>query len=179
MQALAQLTLDLEEISAGAVHLVDEGKARHLVLGGLAPDRFRLRLHAADRAVQHAGAVQHTHGTLHLDGKVDVAGGVDDIDAVHRVLLAHAGPETGRGGGGNGDAALLLLLHPVHHRGTIMHFTDFVTHTRIEQDTLGRRGLAGIDVRGNTDVTVALDGCGSGHGRILLVCNILASAYQR
>ena len=40
----------------------------------------------------------------------------------------------------------------------IMHFTDLVIHTGVEQDALGRGGLAGVDVRADTDIAVALDG---------------------
>jgi len=45
-----------------------------------------------------------------------------------------------------------------------MHFTDLVVHTGVEQDPLGRGGLAGVDVSGNTDVTVALNGGLTSHG---------------
>jgi hypothetical protein len=39
-----------------------------------------------------------------------------------------------------------------------VHFTDLVVDAGVEQDALGRRGLAGVDVRRDTDVAVALDG---------------------
>ena len=70
------------EVGAGAVHLVDEADARHVVLVGLAPHRLGLRLDAGD-AVEHGdGAVEHAQRALDLDGEVDVAGRVDDVDAV-------------------------------------------------------------------------------------------------
>jgi hypothetical protein len=59
----------------------------------------------------------------------------------------HALPEAGGGSRGDRDAALLLLLHPVHRGGAVVHFTDLVVHTGVEQDALGGGGLAGIDVR--------------------------------
>jgi hypothetical protein len=34
------------------------------------------------------------------------------------------------------------LLHPVHGRSTVVHFTDLVVHTGVVQDALGRRRLA-------------------------------------
>ena len=46
MNLNAQLFYNVEEIRAGAVHLVDEHHARHFVLVGLAPDRLGLGLHA-------------------------------------------------------------------------------------------------------------------------------------
>ena len=54
-----------------------------------------------------------------FDGEVDVARRVDDVDAV--VL-----PETGRGGRGDRDAALLLLRHPVHGGLAVVDFADLV-----------------------------------------------------
>jgi hypothetical protein len=85
-----------------------------------------------------------------------VAGGVDDVDPV----LA---PEAGRRGGGDGNAALLFLLHPVHDGRALMHFTDFVRNTGVVEDALGRRGLAGIDVRHDADVARAFEWCLSRH----------------
>jgi hypothetical protein len=43
------------------------------------------------------------------------------------------------------------------------HLTDLVVHTRVVQDALGGGGLAGIDVRADTDIAVALDGGLAGH----------------
>jgi hypothetical protein len=80
----------------------------------------------------------------------------------------HALPEAGGGGGRDRDAALLLLLHPVHGGGAVVHFADLVVHTRVEQDALGGRGLAGVDVSGDTDVAVALDGRFASHDEIFL-----------
>ncbi len=71
--------------------------------------------------------------------------GVDDVDLV--VI-----PETGGRCGGNGDAALLLLLHPVHRGSTIVDLTDFVGNTRVKQNALCRGGLSRIDVGHDADV---------------------------
>jgi hypothetical protein len=73
-------------------------------------------------------------------------------------LHVHALPETGRRSRGDGDTTLLLLLHPVHGGRAVMHLTDLVIDTGVEEDTLGRRRLAGVDVRADTDIAVALDG---------------------
>jgi hypothetical protein len=155
----------VEEIRADLVHLVDEDDARHLVAVGLAPDGFGLRLDAGVGIEQADRAVEHGERALHLDGEVDVAGGVDDVEAVElgvgaprRVGIFLALPE-GRGRGrGDGDAALLLLLHPVHGRGAVMHLAHLVRLAGVEQDTLGRRGLAGVDMRHDPEVAVALRG---------------------
>jgi hypothetical protein len=74
-----------------------------------------------------------------------VAGRVDDVDP-------DIPPEAGRGGGGDRDTALLLLLHPVHRRGAFVHFADLVRTSGVEQNPFCRRGLAGIDVRHDADV---------------------------
>src|SRR3546814_6624072 len=81
-----------------------------------------------------------------------------------RHRLVHAGPERGGRGGRDGDAALLLLLHPVHGGGTVVHFTDLVADAGVEQDALGRGGLAGIDVGHDAEVAVTVDGSGASHG---------------
>src|SRR6185295_9278684 len=163
LQAHLHLVIDLEEVGAGAVHLVDEREAGHLVLVGLAPDGFRLRLHTTHGAIDHAGAVQHAHRALDFDGEVDVPGSVDDVDTVLGERQVHALPEAGRGGRRDRDAALLFLLHPVHRGRAVVHFTDLVVHTGVVKDALGRRGLAGVDVRRDADVAIALDGGLAGH----------------
>ena len=102
--------------------------------------------------VEHAyGAVEHAQRTLDFDGEVDVAGGVDDVEALAR-------SRSGRRGRRDGDAALLLLLHPVHGRGAVVHFADLVALAGVIEDALGRRRLAGIDVRHDAEVAVVLDG---------------------
>src|SRR5690349_13688466 len=89
------------------------------------------------------------------------------------MLLALVGAESGRpeavgGGAGDGDAALLLLLHPVHRRGAFMHLADLVRDARVVEDALGARGLARVDVRHDPDVAGALEAdFAGGHGRCL------------
>ena len=133
------------ELGPNAVHLVDERDPRHVVTVGLTPDRLALRLDAGDGVEDGDGAVEHPQRALHLDGEVDVAGGVDDVDAVIE-------PLAGRRGGRDRDAALLLLLHPVHRRGAFVHLADLVVDPGVEQDPLGRGGLARVDVGHDPDV---------------------------
>src|SRR4051812_27718790 len=122
------------EVRADAVHLVDERDPRHGVLVGLAPDGLRLRLDAGDGVEEGDRAVEHAQRALHLDGEVDVAGRVDDVDAV----LA---PLARRRGGGDRDATLLLLLHPVHRGGALVDLADLVRAPRVVEDPLSRRRL--------------------------------------
>ncbi len=164
-ELLAHLVDGVVKVRADAVHLVDERDARNAVLVGLAPDRLGLRLNAGDAAEYRDGAVEHAQRALHFRREVHVAGSVDDVDAEFLALvnLDDAGflarrPETGRGRGGDGDAALALLLHPVGDGGAFMHLADLVDRAGVEKDALGQRGLARVDVRGDADVAGALHG---------------------
>jgi hypothetical protein len=67
-------------------------------------------------------------------------------------------PETSDGSGRDGDAALAFLFHPVRDRVALVHFPDLVGHARIEKDALAGRGLAGVDVGDNTEVTYCARG---------------------
>ena len=136
------------EVRAGAVHLVHEGDAGDVVAVGLTPDGLGLRLDAGDRVEHGDRAVQHAERPLDLDGEVDVARRVDDVDPV-------ALPLAGGGRRGDRDAPLALLRHPVHHRRALVHLADLVGPARVVEDPLGRRGLAGVDVRHDPDVARA------------------------
>ena len=144
------------EVRADAVHLVDVGDARDVVLVGLAPDGLGLRLDAGDGVEQRDRAVEHAQRALDLDGEVDVAGRVDDVDAV-------AVPLAGGRGRGDRDAALLLLLHPVHRRRALVDLADLVGAPGVEEDALGRRRLAGVDVSHDPDVAGSVEGVLAGH----------------
>src|SRR5206468_10265837 len=97
--------------------------------------------------------------------EVGVTRRVDGVGAVARAgVRAGLGlPEGGRGGRRDGDAALLLLLHPVHGRGAVMDFADLMRLAGVVEDALGRRGLAGIDVRHDADVAIVRDGGCASH----------------
>ena len=168
-EAIDDVLQALEEVGADLVHLVGEDDARNLVLVALAPDRLGLRLDALV-GIEHADrAVEHAQRALDLDGEVDVAGRVDDVEAL-------AVPERGGRGRRDRDAALLLLLHPIHGRGAFMHLADLVALAGVIEDPLGRRGLAGIDVRHDAEVAVVLDRVGAGHCGISFDCR---RRYQR
>ena len=163
LQARLHLVVDLEEVGADAVHLVDEREPRHLVLVRLAPDGFRLRLHAADRVVHHARAIEHAHRALDLDREVDVSRRVDDVDPVLGIAAVHPLPEARRGGRRDRDAALALLLHPVHDGRAVVHLAHLVGDAGVEEDAFGGRGLAGINVRTDADVAIPVDWGSSWH----------------
>src|SRR6266849_5357030 len=154
------------EIRAHAVHFVDKADARHAVFIALATHGFRLRQHSGNGIEYAHRAVEHAQRAFHFHGEVHVAGGINNVDAI---LLAEAVPRSGGGGAGDGDTALAFLLHPVHGGGAFVHGTDLVGHPRIEQDALGRRGLAGVDVRHDPDVAGVFEFENASHGPLRLL----------
>ena len=62
-------------------------------------------------------------------------------------------PLAGRGRRGDGDTALLLLLHPVHGGGAFVDFADLVSSAGVVEDALGRGGFTGINVGHDADVS--------------------------
>ncbi len=149
-EPLANLFDDVEEVGADAVHLVDEDDARNLILVRLAPNRLGLRLHRGNRIEERDQAVEHAQRALDLDREVHVARRVDDVDA--RVAPGRRGR-----GRGDRDAALLLLNHPVHRRGAVVHLAHLVHASGEEQDAFGTGRLAGVDVRRNADIPRAFE----------------------
>ena len=145
-----------QEVRAQTVELVHEANARHAVAVGLAPYGLGLWLYAGN-AFEHGNrAVEDLQRTLNLNGEVHVARSINDVDTV-------VAPECGGRSGGDGDATLLLLLHPVHGGGTIVHFTDLVGLTSVVQDALGGSGLTGVDVGHDAHVAVQLQGSAACH----------------
>lgn len=145
VQTLADGVDSVREGGAGAVQLVHVADTWNVVAAGLTPNGHRLRLNAGDAVENGYCTVENTERTLHLDGEVDVSWGVNNVDLV-------VVPETGGSSGGNGNATLLLLLHPVHGCGAIVRLTDLVVNTGVVQDALCSGGLTGIDVRHNADI---------------------------
>ncbi len=148
----------LEEVGADLVHLVGEDDARHFVFIALTPDRLGLRLDALIAVEHDDGAVEHAQRAFDFDGEIDVAGSVDDVEALFL-------PERGGRGRGDGDAALLLLLHEIHGRSAVMHFADLVALAGVIEDPLRGRGFPGIDVGHDAEIAVVLDWVDAGHLR--------------
>ena len=138
-----------EEVGPDPVHLVDEGDPRDPVLVGLAPDGLALGLDPADRAEDGDRAVEDPERPLDLDREVDVPGGVDQGDLV-------VVPIAGRGGRGDRDPPLALLLHPVHRGGAFVHLAHAVDLPREVEDPLAERGLARINMGHDADIADVL-----------------------
>ena len=124
-----------EEVCTLTVHFVHKCQAWNLVFVGLAPYSFRLRLYATHCTVNHYRTVQYTHRTLYFYSKVYVSWGVNHVETVFRQCAVHTFPECGHSSRSNGNTTLLLLFHPVSCRCTVMHFTQFVSHACVEQNT--------------------------------------------
>ena len=90
-------------------------------------------------------------------------GRIDNIDTVLLKLFIHSLPETGGCSRGDGDPTLLLLLHPVHGRRTIMYLAYFVRDTGVEQNPFRSRRLAGVDVRHDAKIAITVNGGFAGH----------------
>src|SRR3954471_18111141 len=108
------------EVRSDPVHFINEADAGNVVLGGLPPDGFRLRLHAGDGIEDRNGAVEDAERTLDFSGEVHVTGSIDDVDPLLNAfknlvnaLFFALRPGTGGGGGGNRDTAFAFLFHPV------------------------------------------------------------------
>src|SRR4029077_6783230 len=97
---------------------------------------------------------------------VDVVGGPRGVGGV---------PLAVGGRGLDGDALLPLQVHRVHlgPDGVLaLHLVDLVNAPRVEQDALGERRLARVDVGGDADVADAIEGDACGQG--CLFCSGLA-----
>jgi hypothetical protein len=149
-KTFADLLYDVEEVGADTVHLVDENDPRNFILVRLPPNGFRLRLDGRDRVEERNQTVEHPQRALDFDREVDVAGGIDNIDA-------RLAPGRRRCRRGDRDAALLLLDHPIHSRGAVVHLAHLMHAPGKEEDAFRASRLAGVDVRGNADVPRAFE----------------------
>ncbi|MBA7567338.1 hypothetical protein ES708_09048 [subsurface metagenome] len=133
------------EISPHPVHLIDETDTGNFISIRLVPYRLRLRLDTGHGIEDHHPTIQHPQAALHLGGKVHMPRGIDDVDAV---LLPVAGGRRRR----DGNAPLLLLLHPVHHRRALIHLADFIGTTSVIEYALGDGGLTRVNVSDNSNI---------------------------
>src|ERR1017187_87131 len=118
--------------------------------------RSRLRLHAGYGVQSRHRAVQHAQPALHLGREIHVPGRINNVDL-------DIPPLAGGRRRCDGDAAFLLLLHPVHDGGALMNFAQLVRLARVIQNPLGRGGLTGIDMCCDADISHPLEWGGSSH----------------
>ncbi len=148
-----------ERVSAGAVALVDEHHARHMVALHLAVDGNRLGLNAFHAGKNEDSAVKHAERTFHFDSEVHVPRGIDDVDGVLFAGLG-MGPVCEGSGGLNRDAAFAFKFHGVHRGTDAVLATDFVNSVNTlceEEDAFGEGSLTRVNVGRNTNVSVFFD----------------------
>jgi hypothetical protein len=134
------------EVRSHAIHLVDEADAGNIVLIGLPPNRFGLRLHSGHCVEHRHRAIQHAQAAFYLGGKINVSRSVNDVDL-------DIAPFAGGSGRCNRNAALLLLLHPVHRGRAFVDFAELMRTPRVIQDPLCSGGFTGIDMSGDADIS--------------------------
>ncbi len=156
LQTIANHADRAPEVGAGAIHLVDEADAGHAVLVGLVPDGLRLGLHAGHAIKYHYATVQHAQAALHFHGEIHVARGIDDVDAM-------VAPETGGSGRRDGNTTLSLLIHPVHHRRTLVGLAQLVGTSSEKEDAFGHSRLTRVDMGNDADVANHFNCDRSGH----------------
>ena len=145
-----------ERVCTGAVALVDEHDARHMVALHLAVNSNRLGLDAFHAGKNEDSTVEHAERTFHFDSEVHVPRGIDDVDGVLFTALG-VGPVSECSGGLNRDAAFAFKFHGVHRGADAVFTTNFVdsVDTLCEvEDTFGKGSLTGVDVGRNTNISV-------------------------
>ena len=140
---LLHLVEQLQRLAARAVPLVDERQHGDVAGAADVEQLERLRLEALRRVEQHHRRVDGGEHAVGVLGEVAVAGGVEQVDHVVAVLeLQHRG--------GDGDAALLLHLHPVRRdplaARLAVHRARRVDGGGVQGERLGQGGLARVRV---------------------------------
>ena len=131
-----------QNIAAGIlqIDLVDEDERRDVIACKQAPQGFGVPLHAIVGAHHQNRVVQGTQRALRLGRKIDMAGSIHEHD-VGIAVVEHGLRRENR------DAALALDRVSVQMRIAIVHAATLANAARVEQHGLGQRGLAGIDMR--------------------------------
>ena len=133
------------EVGPHTIHLVDEDQPRNPVLIRLTPHRFSLGLDALHGSQNSDRSVEHPERPFNLRRKVHVTRRINNIDS-------DVVPKTGGSRRGDGDTALLLLLHPIHHGSAFVHFAHLVRNSGVVQDALRGGRFASINVGHDADI---------------------------
>ena len=137
---------DMIEISADNVHLINVRDTRHAIFHRLMPYSLRLGLYSALCAEYGNCSVQDAKRTLHFDREIHMTRRIDNIDTV-------PAPVSSRGSRSNRNPAFSLLVHVIHRRSALMGFANLMNLASVEQDTFRCRGLTGVNMRHNTDIS--------------------------
>lgn len=141
--SLRDLVHEGQCVQARAVPFVDDSDDGEVALFADLEQLHGLRLKALGRVHEHHGAVDGGEHAVGVLGEVGVAGGVQQVD--HGVPVGEL-----QGGRADGDAAVLLHLHPVRDRllavGLAAGSAGGADHLGVQGEGLGERGLAGVRV---------------------------------
>src|SRR3989344_1998501 len=144
------------ERSSQPVQLVYETNSGHLVVVGIPPVGLGLRFDSGNAIKDDDCSVKYAQRALYFNGKVDVARSIDYIEFYFFGILVFGigrPPVSRSRGGGNGNTALPFLFHPVHDGVAFVNFAYFVGNSGIKKYPLRRRGLSGIDMSDNSEVS--------------------------
>ena len=122
------------------IDLVDKDERRDVIARKQAPQGLGVPLHAIVGAHNQNRVVERTQRALRLGRKIDMPRCIHEHD-VGIAMVEHSLRRENR------NAALALDRVSVQMRIAIVHATALANATRVEQHGLGQRGLAGIDMR--------------------------------
>jgi hypothetical protein len=146
---------ELEWILADAVALVDDGEDRHAAPLAHCEELPRPLLDPLAVVEQHDGAVGRDEDAVGVLGEILVARRVEQVHLESLVGELH---DTGR----DGDAALLLHLHPVGGRVALLparlHGPGEMDRPTVEQKLLGEGRLPRVGVTDDGEGAAGLDG---------------------
>ncbi len=144
LQLVGDLVEQFDGIARLAVHLVDEGDDGDIAQAADLEQLAGLRLDALGGVDHHHRAVGGGQRAIGVFRKVLMARRVEQIEDGPAIFEGHHRR-------GDGDAALLLDLHPVRTRAPRLaaglDLTGRANGAAQEQEMLGQRGLAGVRMR--------------------------------
>ena len=131
-----------QNIAAGILQIdfVDEDERRDVIARKQAPQGFGVSLHAVVGAYNQNRVVECAQRALRLGRKIDMPRRIHEHD-VGIAMVEHGLRRENR------DATLALDRVCIQMRIAIVHAAALANATRVEQHGLGQRGLAGIDMR--------------------------------
>ena len=149
----------VEGVLRGTVHLVDECEYRNAPLAANGEELDCLGLNTLRAVKEHDSCVGCTEGSVCVFGEVLMSGGIKDVDTVVVVVELHDG-------GGDGDTALFLNLHPVRS-GVARSFSRFdgtghVDCTAVQEELLGDGCFSGVRMGDDGEGLSLLDLFGNG-----------------
>jgi hypothetical protein len=91
-------------------------------------------------------SIHYPEGPFHLSSEIHMTRGIDEV-----YVVAFPGDSGGRGG--DGDAPLPFLGHPVQSSLALIHPAETMLLSGDEKHGFGKGGLAGVDVRGYPNIS--------------------------